>query len=56
MSANDVHLVRLSAENLTLRQRLAELVRENKQLRRAIEHRHEIRDTATIRIRGEKND
>lgn len=54
MNNNDVALVKLSAENLVLRQRLALLDRENRRLRKTIDTRNQIIDRVTVRIKGEK--
>ena len=45
-------LVKLSAEALTLRQRVAQLQRENQQLRAALGNRTTVADLATITISG----
>lgn len=49
-AAQEHALVKLSAENLLLRQRLAQYERENKQLRQTIDHRNQVIDMVTIRV------
>lgn len=51
-SINEHQLVKLSAEALTLRQRVAQLQRENTQLRTALGNRTTVADLATITISG----
>lgn len=46
----DPTLVKLSAENLTLRQRLAQLERETKELRKIMGNRNQVIDRVTIHL------
>lgn len=54
MNNPDPMRVKLSAENLVLRQRLAQLDGENKRLRKTIDTRNQIIDRVTVRIKGDK--
>lgn len=55
-AAQEQALVKLSAENLLLRQRVAQYERENKQLRESLGDRTKIIDRINVYVRGERRE